>query len=122
MPDGELSAVADAGKLQDKAVLAAQARRMLKDPRSRALFDGFGAQWLGVDKLAGKTFDTEKFPQMTAKMRLAMYDEARLFFQEILRDNLRLITSSTATPPTSTRGWRPSMGWSKPFAASRCDV
>jgi hypothetical protein len=92
MPDGELSALADAGKLQDKAVLAAQARRLLKDPRSRALFDGFGAQWLGVDKLEGKTFDTEKFPQMTAKMRLAMYDEARLYFQDILRNNLTLIT------------------------------
>jgi len=90
MPDGELSALADAGKLQDRAVLDAQARRMLKDPRSRALFDGFGAQWLGVDKLAGKAFDAEKFPQMTAKMRLAMYDEARLLFQEILRDNLQL--------------------------------
>ena len=92
MPDGELSALADAGKLQDKVVLAAQARRLLKDPRSRALFDGFGAQWLGVDKLEGKMFDTEKFPQMTAKMRLAMYDEARLLFQEILRNNLTLTT------------------------------
>ncbi len=92
MPDGELSALADSGKLQDKAALAAQARRLLNDPRSRALFDGFGAQWLGVDKLQGKMFDTAKFPQMTAKMRLAMYDEARLLFQEILSKNLKLIT------------------------------
>jgi hypothetical protein len=92
MPDGELSALADSGKLQDTVVLAAQARRLLNDPRSRALFDGFGAQWLGVDKLEGKMFDTEKFPQMTAKMRLAMYDEARLLFQDILRKNLKLTT------------------------------
>jgi hypothetical protein len=92
MPDAELSALADSGKLQNTEVLAAQARRMLKDPRSRALFDGFGAQWLGVDKLEGKMFDTRKFPQMTAKMRLAMYDEARLLFQEILTKNLKLIT------------------------------
>lgn len=92
MPDGELSALADAGKLQNSAVLAAQARRLLNDPRSRALFDGFGAQWLGVDKLEGKMFDSEKFPQMTPKMRLAMYDEARLVFQEILRKNLSLTT------------------------------
>ncbi len=92
MPDGELSALADSGKLQNTVVLAAQVRRLLADPRSRALFDGFGAQWLGLDKLEGKMFDTEKFPQMTAKMRLAMYDEARLVFQEILRKNLNLIT------------------------------
>ena len=90
MPDAELSALADAGKLHDPAVLAGQARRLLADPRSRALFDGFGAQWLGVDKLAGKTFDPDKFPQMTAEMRSAMYDEARLFFESVLRENRSL--------------------------------
>ena len=92
MPDAELSALADSGKLRNTEALAAQARRLLKDPRSRALFDGFGAQWLGLDKLEGKTFDAKKFPQMTPKMRMAMYDEARMVFQEILRDNLKLIT------------------------------
>src|SRR5688500_17617497 len=85
MPDSELSALADVGKLRDPAVLAAQARRMLADPRARALFDGFGAQWLGLDKIATKTFDAQKFPQMTAAMRGAMYDEARLFFEHVLR-------------------------------------
>jgi len=89
-PDAELSALADAGKLRDPEVLAAQARRLLRDPRSRALFDGFGAQWLGIDKLAGKTFDAEKFPQMTAQMRASMYDEARLFFESIVRENRSL--------------------------------
>lgn len=92
MPDSELSALADSGKLQNTEVLAAQTRRLIKDPRSRALFDGFGAQWLGLDKLEGKMFDTEKFPQMTPKLRRAMYDEARLLFQEILRDNLKSTT------------------------------
>lgn len=87
MPDAELSALADAGKLRDPAVLAAQARRLLADPRSRALFDGFGAQWLGLDKLAEKSFDPEKFPQMTASMRLAMYDEGRLFFESMIHEN-----------------------------------
>ncbi len=43
MPDAELSALADAGKLHDPVVVAAQARRLIADPRSRALFDGFGA-------------------------------------------------------------------------------
>lgn len=92
MPDGELSALADLGKLKNTEVLVAQTQRLMKDLRSRALFDGFGAQWLGLDKLEGKMFDAEKFPQMTPKMRLAMYDEVRLLFQEILRDNLHLKT------------------------------
>jgi len=92
MPDAELSALADAGKLRDPAVLAAQARRMIADPRSRALFDGFGAQWLGLDKLAGKSFDPAKFPQMGGELRAAMYDEARLVFESVLRDNASLAT------------------------------
>lgn len=92
MPDAELSALADAGKLHEPEVLAGQARRLLGDPRSRALFDGFGAQWLGLDKLATRTFDPAKFPQMTGELRASMYDEARLLFQSILRDNRSLKT------------------------------
>lgn len=92
MPDAKLSSLADAGKLHDPAILAAQARRMMLDPRSRALFDGFGAQWLGLDKLAGKPFDETKFPQMTSTMRTAMYDEARLFFDSVVRENRSLTT------------------------------
>lgn len=92
MPDAELSALADAGKLHSPEVLAAQTRRLLKDPRSRALFDGFGAQWLGLDKLPGKTFDKAKFPQMTDSLRAAMYEEARLVFESIIRENRSLVS------------------------------
>ena len=87
MPDAELSALADAGTLHDPAVLRKQVARMLADPRSRALFDGFGAQWLGVAGLQGKTFDPAKFPQMTPAMRAAMVDEARLFFESVVRED-----------------------------------
>src|SRR5688572_26103023 len=87
MPDAELSALADRGTLYEPAVLSAQVKRMLKDSRSRALFDGFGAQWLGLGSLESKTFDTDKFPQMNNAMRSAMYEEARLFFESIVREN-----------------------------------
>jgi hypothetical protein len=87
MPDEELFALAESGKLQEKAVLQAQVKRMIADPRSRALFDGFGAQWLGLGDLASKTFDLQKFPQMTGELRAAMVEEARLFFESILREN-----------------------------------
>ena len=90
-PDAELSALADAGKLRDPAVLDRQVRRLLAHPRARALFDGFGAQWLGVEKLATKTFDAAKFPQMDAGLRTAMYDEARLLFESIVRENASLV-------------------------------
>ncbi|MDB6136944.1 MAG: hypothetical protein JWO94_16, partial [Verrucomicrobiaceae bacterium] len=92
MPDAELSALADGGKLHEPATLKAQVRRLLADGRSRALFDGFGAQWLGVGSLESKTFDTVKFPQMTSEMRAAMYDEARLFFDSIVRENRSVVS------------------------------
>lgn len=87
MPDAELMTLADSGKLHEPLVLKAQVKRMLEDPRSRALFDGFGAQWLGLGDLHSKTFDPTKFPEMDHAMRSAMYDEARLFFESVVREN-----------------------------------
>ena len=92
MPDAELSALADRGKLHEPAVLKAQVKRLLEDRRSRALFDGFGAQWLGLGSLESKTFDPSKFPQMTGALRSAMYDEARLFFESIVRENRSVVS------------------------------
>ena len=96
MPDAELAALADKGKLHEPHVLRSQVKRMLADRRSRALFDGFGSQWLGLATLHEKTFDPAKFSQMTSAMRTAMVDEARLFFESIVRENrsaVALVTS-----------------------------
>ncbi len=90
-PDAELAALADEGRLQDRDTLESQVARMLKDPRSTALFDGFGAQWLGIDKLETQTFDPDRFPLMTPKMRVAMIEEARLFFQSIVNENQSVV-------------------------------
>lgn len=92
MPDAELSALADAGQLHEPAVLKAQVKRLLADPRSRALFDGFGAQWLGLAGLEKQAFDPAKFPQMTGELRAAMYDEARLFFESIVAENRSVVS------------------------------
>ena len=96
MPDAELSKLADEGKLHEPDVLKAQTKRLLADQRSRALFDGFGAQWLGLDKLATQPFDEKKFPQMTPEMRGAMVDEARLLFDSIVRENRSVVTFVSA--------------------------
>ena len=47
--------------------------------------------WASAD-LQSKTFDTAKFPQMTGEMRSAMYDEARLFFESIVRENRSVVS------------------------------
>ena len=91
MPDAELSALADRGKLNDPAILREQVKRMLLDKRSQALFDGFGAHWLGISGLKEKRFDPAKFPEMTPALRTAMYDEARLFFDSMIRENRSIL-------------------------------
>ena len=119
MPDAELSGLADRGKLHDPAVLGSQVKRLLKDPRSRALFDGFGAQWLGLARLEGKTFDTVKFPQMNAEMRLAMYDEARLFFESIVRENRSVVRFVDADYTFLNRTLAPIYGLENTVTGSR---
>jgi hypothetical protein len=86
-PDAELSALADKGELHKPEMLRAQAERLLEHAHARALFDGFGAQWLGMGGLERQTFDPDVFPQMTPALRKAMMEEARLFFESIVREN-----------------------------------
>ena len=86
-PDAALAALADEGKLHKPVVLREQVARLLKDKRSRALFDGFGAQWLRVNDLDRRVFDPKTFPQMTTILRKSMMEEARLFFESILSEN-----------------------------------
>ena len=86
-PDAELAALADKGALQKPEIIRTQIGRLLKDTRSRALYDGFGAQWLRVNKLDGQIFDPKIFPQMTPNLLTAMMEEARLFFESIVREN-----------------------------------
>ena len=90
-PDAELAALADMGELHKPEVLRTQVERLLKDGRSRALFDGFGAQWLRVNELDGQVFDPKTFPQMTPALRTAMMDEARLFFESIVSENQSVV-------------------------------
>jgi hypothetical protein len=85
LPDAELLALAADGRLADEAVLAAQARRMIADPRSRRLAEEFGTQWLHVHGFA--THDdksAETFPTF-APLRAAMAEETVLFLDDLFR-------------------------------------
>ena len=65
IPDGELLAAAEQGRLRDPEVLGAQVRRMLADPRTRALVDNFGGQWLYLRNMPLVTPDPQAFPTST---------------------------------------------------------
>jgi hypothetical protein len=87
MPDDELRELAASGRLHDPAVLTAQTRRMLSDPRVRALADEFACQWIGVRGF--DTFDEkspEAFPEF-ADLRGPMHEEAVRFFVDLFARN-----------------------------------
>lgn len=88
MPDQALSDLADAGKLHDPAVLEAEVRRMLADPKSRALAEDFAGQWLRVGNLAELAEpDRRLFPEYTPELRDAMAEEAITYCHAILRED-----------------------------------
>ncbi|MCU1235397.1 MAG: hypothetical protein JWP63_3364, partial [Candidatus Solibacter sp.] len=87
MPDDELVALAESGKLRAPGTLDAQVKRMLADERSSAIADNFAGQWLELRNLDVVKPDPQKFPDWSPELRDAMKMESRLFFDHILRDN-----------------------------------
>ena len=64
-PDEKLYSVARAGELKKPGVLAAQARRMIDDPRADEWIASFAHQWLGMERLDFFQFDFNQFPKKT---------------------------------------------------------
>ncbi|HEX7333022.1 MAG TPA: DUF1592 domain-containing protein [Pyrinomonadaceae bacterium] len=91
MPDDELLAAADRGKLSQPATLAAQVRRMLLDPKADALVDNFGGQWLQTRALESVKPDRKKFPDFDEYLRLSMARETTMFFKSILREDRSIL-------------------------------
>ena len=87
IPDDELLGVAVAGKLHDPAVLETQVRRMLADPRSRALVSNFASQWLHLRNLDSITPDMRLYPDFDDNLRQAFREETELFFESVLRED-----------------------------------
>lgn len=88
MPDEGLLDLAEAGKLRDTEVLLGQVDRMLQDDRSRAIGIEFAGRWLGFHGFDDYSQpDMDKFPEFTAELREAMYEEAIRFFQNLFANN-----------------------------------
>ena len=87
LPDDELLAVAEAGGLEDPAVVEAQVRRMLADPRSEALARNFAGQWLRLRNISGALPSDVLFPDFGESLRQDFVRETELFFDGILRED-----------------------------------
>ena len=89
MPDDELFAEAEKKTLTKN--LDTQVKRMLADPRSRALVDNFAMQWLQLRRLQVVTPDPKLFPSFNEPLRKAMLKETELFFEAIIREDRSIL-------------------------------
>jgi hypothetical protein len=87
LPDDELRAVAAAGRLRDPDVLAAQARRMLKDDRIRRLATEFGCQYLHVRDVATLDEKSERHFPAFKPLREAMQEEVTRFYIDLFQND-----------------------------------
>jgi mono/diheme cytochrome c family protein len=89
LPDEELHKAAANGQLETRAQIAAQAQRMLKDPRCRAKIDAFFLLWLKVEQAADLSKDSQLY---------AGFDRAAA---SDLRTSLELFLDATIWSPAS---------------------
>ena len=87
IPDEPLLDAAEQGTLTEPAVLEAQVRRMLADPRARSLVDDFAMQWLHLRNLEDVTGDPVPFPDFDDNLVEAFRQETTLFLASTLRED-----------------------------------
>ena len=90
MPDDELLAAAEQGKLHDKAELSRQTARLLADPRSKRFTDSFTSQWLQLRKVGRFPPDKKLYPDYDSNLEKSMIGETKAFFREVLNGGLTL--------------------------------
>lgn len=85
--DDELFRLASKSELSKEGTLAAQALRMLRDPRASALTESFCGQWLTIRNLATVTPDPARFPGFDDELRNAMRRETELCFELVVQED-----------------------------------
>ena len=97
IPDDELLAAAEAGRLRDPGELERQVRRMVADPRSETLTTNFAAQWLQLRNLETTVRPGDPFSvAFDESLRQSMLRETRLFVDSIVRGDRSVVELLTA--------------------------
>ena len=96
IPDDELLALAERGRLKLPAVREQQVRRMLASPKSRALVSNFAGQWLQLRNLKSLVPNSEEFSDFDDNLRQAFRVEGEMFFESIMREDRNVLDLMTA--------------------------
>lgn len=87
LPDDPLLAAATRGDLANPALLEAQVRRMLADPRAQNLVTNFAVQWLHLRGLESAAPDVRRFVDFDDNVRQGLRTETELFVASIFRED-----------------------------------
>ncbi len=87
IPDEQLLDLAARGKLRDSEVMEQQVRRMLANPRAKALTTNFAGQWLYLRNIEKVSPDPRAFPDFDESLRKAFQQETELFVDSIARED-----------------------------------
>jgi len=88
IPDEALIEAASSGRLSEPKTLERQVRRMLADPRSRALVENFAGQWLHLRELENAQPLDRDFDE---NLREAFQQETQMLFANIVREDRSLL-------------------------------
>jgi mono/diheme cytochrome c family protein len=96
VPDADLVTAAMKGSLDRPAVLDAQVRRMLADPRSEALATRFASQWLRLQDVDKVRPDPLLFPHWDHTLTTSVIRETELFFNSLVQEDRSVLDLLTA--------------------------
>jgi hypothetical protein len=96
IPDDALLDVAAKGDLAKPAVLTAQVKRMLADPKASALTENFAGQWLYLRNLEGMVPFSTAYPDFDDNLRQAFRRETELFFESVVKEDRNVLDLMTA--------------------------
>jgi arylsulfatase A-like enzyme len=88
LPDDQLLFLAAGGRLRNAEILASEVDRMLGDKKSQRFVEDFLDQWLELKDIDATTPDERLYPEYDDVLRQAMLEETRLYFSELIRENL----------------------------------
>jgi hypothetical protein len=92
VPDDHLLDLAEGKQLARPAALEREVRRMLADPRAtRALVDGFAAQWLNLRRVNEVVVDPDRYPTYDESLLQAFERETELFMASNLREDRSVV-------------------------------
>jgi hypothetical protein len=98
MPDEALFTAAEKGALATDAQVAAQAMRLMSDPRFRATLVTFHEQWLQLDQLPGTEKDPMLFSAWNPALRDALGEETRRFVQYVFAEGDHTLATLLSAP------------------------